>query len=505
MSKQNGGIIGPDNVTTGGFTGVASGVFKLGEVTKLIRESKWPEPSPFPTNITPNSARFNTASSDSLTRTQSASPTSATKGTLSFWIKRSLLGTAQYFMSTFQDSNNRVQCEFQANDTLRIIQKNSSSTTINIITNRVFRDPNSWYHVVLAFDTTQGTDSNRVKLYINGDQETSFSTSTYPGSGIDSFLTKGTSASLGAYNGSGDYSSAYFSEIVLIDGQQLTPTSFGETNSDSGIWVPKSVSGLTFGTNGYYLDFKDSSALGNDANGSNNFTVNNLTSIDQTSDSPSNNFATLNPLIYTDSTILEGNLQYTSPGSNPVFGSLSSIGMGKGKWYGEVKYVSGSNHYLVLGVADETFKSSSTTSSYDLGKSGTTSSIAYVVNTGAYRINNSNTSWGSAGGDGQIIMWAIDRVNNKIYFGVNGTWGASSDPAANSGGIPTTALDSSTDWFIGCTNDTGSTETVAQFNFGSPPFALSSAVADGNGLGQFEYAPPTGYVSLCTNNLNVLE
>jgi len=175
--------------------------------------------------------------------------------------------------------------------------------------------------------------------------------------------------------------------------------------------------------------------------------------------------------------------------------------MGQGKWYGEVNYVAGSNHYLVLGVADETFNSSNTSSSYDLGKSGTTSSIAYVVNTGAYRINNSNTSWGSAGGDGQIIMWAIDKVNNKIYFGVNGVWGASSNPASNSGGIPTTALDSSTSWFIGCTNDTGSTETVAQFNFGSPPYAISSGNADANGYGNFEYAVPSGYYALNTANL----
>mgnify|MGYP003634850476 CR=1 FL=1 len=491
----NGGIIGTVNIPT---STTATGVWQQEEQYEAKVTDTWPQRSLFTTK----SLRFNDGSSDNLSRTQESSANSQIF-TYSTWVKRSgLTGVKQEMASGGSASTDFDMFYFDTSERLSYYSKTSNSENLDLATNRVFRDLSAWYHIVLSVDTTQGTASNRVKLYVNGVLETSYAVGTYPSVNTNLFLNKASqSQRIGrqAYSAL-DFFDGYMSETVLIDGQQLAPTSFGVANSD-GVWTPIIYSG-TYGTNGFNLQFEDAAALGTDSSpNGNTFTVNNLTSIDQSTDYPEVNNATLNPLIYTDSTISEGNLQYTSPGSNPVFGSLSSIGMGQGKWYGEVNYVAGSNHYLVLGVADETFNSSSTSSSYDLGKSGTTSSIAYVVNTGAYRINNSNTSWGSAGGDGQIIMWAIDKVNNKIYFGVNGVWGASSNPASNSGGIPTTALDSSTSWFIGCTNDTGSTETVAQFNFGSPPYAISSGNADANGYGNFEYAVPSGYYALNTANL----
>ena len=500
MRRSNGGIIGPDNVTTGGFNGVASGVWKLNEVTDLIKQSKWPEINPFPTNITPNSLRFNTASSDSLSRTQSASPTSATKGTLSFWIKRSLLGTSQYFMSTFQDSNNRVQCEFQADNTLRIIQKNSSATTINIITNRVFTDPSAFYHVVLAFDTTQDSSDDRVKLYINGVRETSFSTNTRPSLNIDSFLTKGTSVSLGAYNNSGDYTSAYFSEMVLIDGQQLTPTSFGETNSDSGIWIPKTITGLTFGTNGYYLKFTNSGALGEDFSGEDNdFTLNNLTSIDQASDSPSNNFPTFNPLVNNAGEMMllsDGN---TSCQSNAAQGNswklaVSTFGIRSGKWYWEAKLVNinNNNYHGVLGsnvlVANSSNPMNATGfTGWNNGDGGE------ILKDG----NNTSNDYGTLA-DNDILGVALNADDYTISIYKNGSALVSNFTLSTTG----------RDILYPCsvaynTNNTGIPQS--SYNFGNPAYALTSAVADANGLGNFEYAPPTGYFSLCTNNLNVLE
>ena len=182
------------------------------------------------------------------------------------------------------------------------------------------------------------------------------------------------------------------------------------------------------------------------------------------------------------------------------------MAVNSGKWYAEVKYTAGSNHYLILGVADYNFSilgGLGSTNNDDLGKNGTTGSIAYVVNTGAYRVNNSNTSWGSAGGDGDIIQMAIDKDNQKIYFGVNGTWGASSNPATGSNGIDVSSVLTGDDWFWGVTNDTGASETIAEFNFGSPSYSISSGNTDGNGFGNFEYAVPSGYLALCTNNLNV--
>ena len=437
-----------------------------------------------------NSARFNTASSDSLTRTQSASPTSATKGTLSFWIKRSLLGTAQYYMSTFQDSNNRVQSEFQADDTLRIIQKNSASTTINIITNRVFRDPNAWYHVVLAFDTTQGTDSNRVKLYINGVQETSFSTASYPSSGIDSFLTKGTSASLGAYNGSGDYTSGYFAEMVLIDGQQLDPTSFGEFDEDSGSWKAIDVSGLTFGTNGYYLDFEDSSALGNDAAGSNNFTANNLTAVDQSLDTCTNNACVWNPLrFWNRSGTLQkvsfdnGNLRaiFDDNGYNEY--AFASIGVNTGKWFCEMKAeditATGNTRIGVLNM--------DYTGTGNPGDQST--SVSYLAD-GQKRVGGSNSSYGASYANGDIIGIALDVTNNTVTFYKNGS---------SQGSISITA-DTLYTFYSEDYASGGNKEISA--NFISPAYAISSGNADGNGYGNFEYAVPSGYLSLCTKNLS---
>ena len=492
----NGGIIGTVNNPT---STTATGVWQQEEQYEAKVTDTWPQRALFTTK----SLRFNDGSSDYLTESVSSTSNRRTF-TYSTWIKRSSLSGSGYprLFNPFVNSANFFDIFFRNTDALNVYSQNADSNDMNLVTNRLFRDFSAWYHIVVAVDTTQGTAANRVKLYVNGTQETSFSAATYPSQNTDFQINLDTVTNVIGRNqaGSDNYFDGYMSEVIFIDGQQLAPTSFGVANSD-GVWTPIPYSG-TYGTNGFNLQFENAAALGTDSSpNGNTFTVNNLTSIDQSTDYPVVNYATLNSLIKTTSTISEGNLQYTSPGSNPVFGSLSSIGMGQGKWYGEVNYVAGSNHYLVLGVADETFNSSSTSSSYDLGKSGTTSSIAYVVNTGAYRINNSNTSWGSAGGDGQIIMWAIDRVNNKIYFGVNGVWGASSNPASNSGGIPTTALDSSTSWFIGCTNDTGSTETVAQFNFGSPPYAISSGNADANGYGNFEYAVPSGYYALNTANL----
>ena len=430
-----------------------------------------------------NSVRMNRSSSDSLSRTQSASPTSATKGTLSFWIKRSLIGTAQYYMSTFQDSNNRVQSEFQADDTLRIIQKNSASTTINIITNRVFRDPNAFYHVVLAFDTTQGTDSNRVKLYINGVQETSFSTASYPSSGIDSFLTKGTSVSLGAYNNSGDYTSAYFAEMVLIDGQQLDPTSFGEFDEDSGSWKAIDVSGLTFGTNGYYLDFEDSSALGNDAAGSNNFTVNNLTAIDQSTDTCTNNFATWNALFRKGTltpAFSNGNLTSTFDNGGANEFALTSFGADTGKWYAEVKWISAhGNGATATGILDMAYTGTADPNN------AVTNAFGYF-GSGTKNVSGSASSYGASYGAGDIIGIALNCDDNQVTFYKNGaSQGVISIIAGVTYGI--------------FTSDYGS--KVAELNTGSPPFAISSGNTDGDGYGNFEYAVPSGYYSLNTKNL----
>jgi hypothetical protein len=167
----------------------------------------------------------------------------------------------------------------------------TGSFQLKLITSQVFRDMSAWYHIVVAVDTTQATDTNRVKIYVNGSQVTSFLSTLYPSQNTDTSVNQsGAPCRVGA--GTSLYFNGYMSDVYLIDGQQLAPSDFGEFDEDSGIWKPIAYEG-TYGTNGFYLEFKDSSALGDDTSGNgNDFTVNNLTSIDQTTDTPTNNFAT---------------------------------------------------------------------------------------------------------------------------------------------------------------------------------------------------------------------
>jgi hypothetical protein len=258
-----------------------------------------------------NSLRFDDGSDDYLSRSISSTGNRRT-WTWSGWVKRS--NTTQQYQNMMSMGSNNIRINF-SNQNIWVYDYNGSGFDFYLVTNALFRDVSAWMHIVVAVDTTQGTASNRVKLYINGVQETSFSTETYPSQNHDTEAnTSGQNNVIGTAGDSlgNNGFHGYMAEIVLIDGQALDPTSFGEFDEDSpNIWKPKNVSGLTFGTNGFYLDFEDSSALGNDAAGSNNFTVNNLTAIDQSTDTCTNNFATANPLanIHGAATFSEGNLK----------------------------------------------------------------------------------------------------------------------------------------------------------------------------------------------------
>ena len=231
-----------------------------------------------------NSLRFNDGSSDNLTKSL-GTPTSTKIGTFSCWIKISNVTTEQTMLGAYADSSNRHHIEFQADHNIEIFGKASGSTNMELITNAYYRDISAWQNIVVAYDTSQGTASNRVKLYVNGTQVTSFATETYPNQDtVLQFNTSGSTIAVGRNQG-GNYADGYMCEVVFIDGQQLDPTSFGEFDEDSPtIWKPKDVSGLTFGTNGFYLEFKqsgtsqNSSGLGADTSGNDNhFAVNNLT------------------------------------------------------------------------------------------------------------------------------------------------------------------------------------------------------------------------------------
>ena len=511
MSKQNGGIIGPDNVTTGGFSGVASGVFKLGEVTKLIRENKWPEPSPF-TNTVPNSCRFNNASSDNLSLSGSSGG-STTKFTRSFWIKRSTITVQQYLM----DNSGETQIFFKLNadDTFSLGIYASSAYSTQLIATRKLRDTSAWYHFVIAIDYTNSTQAYRARIYVNGVEITSFSTETRPGNTSTTFNTFNSSKThyISSNGGGNHFLGGYLAEVVHIDGQQLTPSSFGETNSASGIWVPKAITGLTFGTKGFHLDFKNSSALGNDVSGNNlDYTANNLTSLDQSTDSPSNNFATLNPLdslrtsdgvrtpIFSD-----GNTTMASS-SNNSRQTFGTFGVQTGKFYWETKITvaNSTGHRVGVFFGNNKYDGSNP---YYYGVNA-----FYIHQNGQIYYNGSSITYMASYTAGDIISVALDRTNGQIYLSKNGgasdsTWangsGANNSTFANAVSISTklsvTMPSDTTEPFFDIYG-TGNTMSV---NFGNPSFAISSGNTDGSGFGNFEYSVPTGYLSLCTNNLNL--
>jgi hypothetical protein len=306
-----------------------------------------------------NSLRFNSGSSDYLSRSLGASETSIQRGTFSFWVKRSSLTSASsemIYSNEVADDNNRGFIQFEDNDSFRMVDTAGGVNQLQLKTNRLFRDVSAWYHIVVAIDTTQSTASDRLKIYINGVQETSFSTETYPDQNDNLKLLEGGQTDknlIGLNYGGSAYFGGYLAEFVYIDGTQNAVTDFGEFDEDSGIWKPINVSGLTFGNNGFFLEFKDSSALGDDTSGNgNDFTVNNLTSIDQTTDTPTNNFCTLNPLTSHGKsvTLAEGNLTKLMLLIIQIIAHLL-LWVSSGKWYWEGKYTVGT--LAMVGIRPE--------------------------------------------------------------------------------------------------------------------------------------------------------
>jgi hypothetical protein len=382
--------------------------------------------------------------------------------------------------------------------------QSGSATQGRLITNRVFRDPTAWYHLVCTWDSDNGTEGSRMKMYINGVRETSFSTGTYPTSGYDSAMNSNVLHEIGRQSwNSSQYFDGYFAEMAFCDGQAYAASDFGEFDEDSPtIWKPKDISGLTFGSRGWYLDFEDSGDLDDDESGNgNDWTANNLAATDQAVDTPTNNFCTLNPLVRlgAHSTLSEGNCFWTlsSAGYESVH---STFAVNSGKWYCEFKFISGSHQYTGI-TASELL-----TGLYESVISGD-SNIMYN-HAGNKQIGNSSdgaaqSSYGSTYTSGDIVGMALDYDNNYMYFAKNNTWQNSGDPESGATGTGGLALPSTThSYAFGMSKYASGGSGTAGANFGGcPPFSLSSAANDENGYGLFEYAPPDGFLALCSKNL----
>jgi hypothetical protein len=450
----------------------------------------------------PNSMRFEDGDSSNLSRTQGSG--NRRTWTYSVWFKRGNL--SQKFLAAWQNTaeNSDYDGLDLSLDTIRWYPSGSSGGYLT--TTQVFRDSSAWYHLVLAVDTTQGTASNRAMMYINGERITDFANETYPVQNYDGQANiSGRVATIGSNvmgsSSFGGFYDGYMAEIHFIDGTALTPSTFGEAG-DYGEWKAKAVSGVTYGTNGFYLDFKLSatgtSGIGKDQSGNgNDFASSGYAATDQMLDSPTNNFPTFNPLdnARTDSgTVIlkEGNLFQESVSADAsVFGSIS---FSSGKWYAEFLVVNAGNtrtigiipandvggyigHPLV-GAADA------------YGYRGVDGTLYTGQTETATSVGTTTT------GDIISVSVDLDSGTKTIKWQKNG--------ADLSGTTQLTITQSGSDWIFGIRCDATQDMMV---NFGQDSSFAGNKTgqnnADDNGYGDFYYAPPTGFLALCTKNMAV--
>jgi len=475
----------------------ASGNWTLDDQAAAIKNNNWPVagvPNPISKSL-----RFNSADSAYLNRTP-ASASNRRTWTLNLWVKRSKLS---YAHATILRVNTGVETavRFDNTDIIRFY----SDTAMDIRTSQVFRDVSAWGMLTVAFDTTQATASNRVKLYWNGVQITAFGTATYPSQNYEAGINQAQVHALGAAPNPAEYFDGYMTEINFIDGQALDASYFGLTNPQTGQWIPKKYTG-TYGTNGFYVNFKDAtstSTLGYDYSGNaNNWTANNFSVTagagnDSLTDVPTpwvaynttgdvggvirGNYATLNPLVIgANLTLSNGGLTLVKASTSTAPTCAGTFGMTSGKWYFEltVAAVSGGVTGINVGVTKSDNSLIPTDRYLD-----NTSGWGYFSYNGTKQTNAVATSYGSSWTTNDVIGVAVDAGAGKIWFSKNGTFQASGDPAAGTN----EAFSGLSGNLLPAVSSGGASNTfTVDMNFGQRPFA---------------YTPPTGFRSLCTTNL----
>jgi len=459
-----------------------------------------------------------------LTADRFGTPTNAKKYTIALWFKLSK-NTSNHILSyNYGNGQRGFLLSVRSNDqTLRVNDFTAGSTDhVDVRTNRTFRDYSAWYHLVVAYDSTQGTAADRVKIYVNGTQETSMATSTYPSQDLDSFIATTPQNNKGflvgaLYNGSGNidagnYFSGYMSQFIFADGTAYAASTFGSTDSN-GVWIPNTGPSVTYGTNGFKLDFTDSGSsaaagnFGSDSSGNNNhFTGNGVGTYANVTDTPQNNFSTMNAAAnyYASATFAEGATKLTSQGAAYTY-SPNSIGVSAGKWYVEVKIGAGVNNWFGVGIAEGESSNASGVLGRDtyfpagnefgqIGWFGHGTDFVYQ-NNGYY--SGSTDDYATDGfTTGDILGLALDADNNTVKFYKNGT-------VQNGGTAFNLGASSSGFWHFAFGDYDGANagSHTFQINFGNPAFTIASANSDANGYGKFEYAVPSGHYALCTKNL----
>jgi hypothetical protein len=403
--------------------------------------------------------------------------------TISVWVKRSELGTENLLLKIDGGTSNTNYIEMKFDSSDRLLMGGYTSNFLR--TNRLFRDPSAWYHIVWRVDTTQSTADDRVRLYVNGVQETSFGQRNNPGQNDDMAVNSTTSHILGSTL------DGYLAQYIIADGQSLAPTTVGSTNAD-GVWIPNVSPSVTYGTNGFKLDFTgtgasaDSSGFGADSSGNNNhFASSNLGTNPNTKDGPANNFSTMNPVAGTGISISNGALTFSGN-----FNSVSSFGVYDGKWYCEMKITNTNTYNPMIGIAQGyTDMAQRNINNYP----GQVTDSYGINREGNLYVNGSNSgSQGFTLAQNDIVGVALDLASGtkNIKFYKNGSQVVSQNLS-----------ETLNDPYVFVTYASSSQAGTGEWNFGNPPFTIASSNSDANGYGSFEYAVPSGYYALCSKNL----
>ena len=437
------------------------------------------------------SLRFNDNDSAYLSKTP-ASSGNLDAWTFSAWVKRGNLGVGtQTLFGASSDVNNWMYIGFTSGNTLTWTQADGGSVTATVTTSQVFRDVSSFYHIQCTYESSEATGADRMRIYINGQRVTAFSSASYLAQNADSRINRNIGHTVGRlpYSASG-YLDGYVGEVNFVDGSALEATSFGQMKS--GIWIPRDTSGLSYGTNGFRLAFADGAAIGDDTSGNtNDFTANNLVASDVVPDSPTNNFNTFSSVIPSNSgSLSEGNLKSSSvSGGSSNYGPMSCYNVHSGKWYFEFRITGGTANDIYAGAFY-----ARTDNSIRFGKD-----MAAVYNGKIYA-------------DGVAVQTGLANPTINDVFGFAVDVDNSTCQVYRNGSTYGTLVDFSSSSYIsngfmgmGHYHGSSSTNSTAVVNFGQDStFANVRAAggnADENGYGDFAYAPPSGYLSLCSANL----
>ena len=441
--------------------------------------------------------------------------------TMSMWIKTSVNNDEQPLFSSASNSDNQDLAYIEAGGNLRWWTYQSAAYVGQLRTSRVLRDANAWYHLVFVFDSTNATADDRMRIYINGVQETSFAARNNPAQNSNT-LWNGTLDQTIGLDASGGYVDKFdgsMSHIHFIDGTAYDATAFGQYDAN-GVWTIKTSPSVTYGTNGFFI-LKDGNSVTDQSGNSNNFTVQASGTLTKTEDSPSNVFDTINTNFSKT-----GGVAGRDPGIRIFIDNgatrlstdvalwttmLGSIPMFSGKYYWECKRTyegSPSNHLARVGI--EPLDTAGTTLGSPVGTN--TDSINYQTEGGGLKSNSSYSgtydSWQS---NNDIVQIAVDMDNHFIYFGKNGIWQNSGDPTSGSSGTGGIAITPGKGYVNGFTvhrggGSAGGDKSMLKMNFGNGYFqttAVASAGTNASGNGIFEYDVPTGYTALSTKGLNL--